>query len=120
MVVQATGLCRPATCRTERGDAFSDLGALGRHRAPGYSGGRVARSTHLDNTPWARRSVRAGARGLAEVARAAGQARPGLDVGSPASGSSVAGSGQTGLLAANGSATFLAFIFKNALAANIG
>jgi len=29
MVAQATGLCRPVTCRTERGDAFSDLGALG-------------------------------------------------------------------------------------------
>jgi hypothetical protein len=43
----------------------------------------------------------------------------GLDGGSPASAASVAGFGKTGLLAANGSVTFPAFIFKNALAANI-
>jgi len=43
----------------------------------------------------------------------------GLDGGSPASAASVAGFGKTGLLAANGSGTFPAFIFKNALAANI-
>ena len=43
----------------------------------------------------------------------------GLDGGSPASEGSVAGFGQTGLLAANGSVTFPAFIFKNALAAYI-
>jgi len=44
----------------------------------------------------------------------------GLDGGSPASEASLAGFGQTGLLAANASGTFPAFIFKNALAANIG
>ena len=44
----------------------------------------------------------------------------GLDGGSPASEGRVAGFGQTGLLAANGSVTFPAFIFKNALAANNG
>ena len=44
----------------------------------------------------------------------------GLDGGSPASVGSLAGFGKTGLLAANGSVTFPAFIFKNALAANIG
>jgi len=43
----------------------------------------------------------------------------GLDGGSPASEVSLAGFGKTGLLAANGSVTFPAFIFKNALAANI-
>ena len=43
----------------------------------------------------------------------------GLDGGSPASEGSVAGFGETGLLAANGSVTFPAFIFKNALAAYI-
>jgi len=43
----------------------------------------------------------------------------GLDGGSPASEGSVAGFGKTGLLAANGSVTFPAFIFKNALAAYI-
>ena len=43
----------------------------------------------------------------------------GLDGGSPASEGRVAGFGQTGLLAANGSVTFPAFIFKNALAAYI-
>jgi len=44
----------------------------------------------------------------------------GLDGGSPASEGSVAGFRQTGSLAANGSVTFLAFIFKNALAAYNG
>jgi len=44
----------------------------------------------------------------------------GLEVGSPASEGSVAGFGETGLLAANAFRTFPAFIFKNALAANIG
>jgi hypothetical protein len=44
----------------------------------------------------------------------------GLDVGSPASVARVAGFWKTGLLAANALRTFLAFIFKNALAANIG
>ena len=44
----------------------------------------------------------------------------GLDGGSPASVSSLAGFGQTGLLAANASGTFPAFIFKNALAAYNG
>jgi len=44
----------------------------------------------------------------------------GLDGGSPASEASLAGLGQTGLLAANAFRIFPAFIFKNALAANIG
>ena len=44
----------------------------------------------------------------------------GLDDGSPASEASLAGLRQTGLLAANASRTFSTFIFKNALAANIG
>ena len=44
----------------------------------------------------------------------------GLYNGSPASGETLAGFGKTGLLAANGSITFPAFIFKNALAAYIG
>jgi hypothetical protein len=43
----------------------------------------------------------------------------GLDGGSPASAASVAGFGKSGLLAANAFHTFPAFIFKNALAANI-
>ena len=43
----------------------------------------------------------------------------GLDGGSPASEASLAGFGQTGLLAANAFRTFLRFIFKNALAAYI-
>jgi hypothetical protein len=44
----------------------------------------------------------------------------GLDGGSPASEASLAGFGKTGLLAANAFHPFPAFIFKNALAANIG
>jgi hypothetical protein len=44
----------------------------------------------------------------------------GLDGGSPASAARVAGFWKTGLLAANGSGTFPAFIFKNALAAYNG
>jgi len=44
----------------------------------------------------------------------------GLDGRSPASEASLAGLGQTGLLAANAFRIFPAFIFKNALAANIG
>ena len=43
----------------------------------------------------------------------------GLDGGSPASEASLAGFWKTGSLAANGSGTFPAFIFKNALAAYI-
>jgi hypothetical protein len=44
----------------------------------------------------------------------------GLDGGIPASEASLAGFGETGLLAANALRTFPAFIFKNALAANNG
>ena len=57
-VAQVTGLGRPATRRTERRDAFSRDDALAKPGASGHSGwrvanrdGRVARSTHYENTP---------------------------------------------------------------------
>jgi len=64
----------------------------------------------------------AGWRGQSDVARAEHGSGPDFDImvaGPCQSGTSMAGFWQTGLLAANGSVTFPAFIFKNALAANI-